>query len=288
MPKTRNITQLLVSLAFGYTMAPIIFVALFVFGLPILIALFSAIVFSLAIAALVYRSGICAGNPRGILLYPLGLLLAAGINAVNLLALAYLLSPCQSPPSLRAVGLIVLFALNIGILVLIKRRVIRRGNPFAFFFVLYFLLAFSSFALISGSVSCPAQILGTACITVQGYSCTNPSLSPNGVLTFTLCQCTGATIYNAFITVAGKGSTLNEMGFPEQGAVFPPNAIGITPFYSGSTKTVQIQLTTNQTQMPGFVIGQAFVGYIWLNYSSSNTSPADVSDKAAIIAIKVS
>src|SRR5271169_2972658 len=62
-------------------------------------------------------------------------------------------------------------------------------------------------ALFSLNVFNAGAQLGTSCIGQPGYSCSSPSLTSYGLLTFTLGQGTGSTIYNAFFTCVSSAAS---------------------------------------------------------------------------------
>jgi hypothetical protein len=136
--------------------------------------------------------------------------------------------------------------------------------------------------------------LGSSCIGQPGYSCSAASINSGGILTFTLGQGTGSTVYNAVFSCISSANSVAVPGTATQ----PFNAIGtatsagtINPVQQTSSVTVaasnsisnsasitisglQCYPATGATGAPGatgflYPIGTGFTGTIWMGYASS-------------------
>ena len=162
-------------------------------------------------------------------------------------------------------------------------------------------------ALFSIGVFSSTSFLGTGCVASSGYLCQNPSLIPVAgtsgsfvQLTLLLGHSTGATVYNAFFSVAPQGSSINGFGFPttviySNGVTVLPygyasgTANGITTLVSGGTTTYTFNLPiTGSPWLASNSLGGTFTGSIWLNYSTvAATSQSTVAVKIGTIIAKV-
>ncbi|MDE1810974.1 MAG: hypothetical protein KGH66_02960 [Candidatus Micrarchaeota archaeon] len=145
--------------------------------------------------------------------------------------------------------------------------------------------------LFSIGVFSGGSFLGTSCIASSGYLCQNPVIFHTAnALTFTFGQSTGATIYNVIIGVAPQGSPLSAVGFPTN-IVQTFNGLGTSPLssmVSGQETSVSVNLPVTSLYLTSNVIGTAFTGYVWVNYSTvSATGAATTAVKVGTVTVKV-
>ncbi|MCL5442642.1 MAG: hypothetical protein M1603_03100 [Candidatus Marsarchaeota archaeon] len=120
------------------------------------------------------------------------------------------------------------------------------------------------------------NLLGNHCVTTPGWSCISATLSSStGVLTMDIGQATGSTIY---IQGAACSTTASSSGFPAYGAVGVGAAVSPTPTVNNNALTSPQTVTNGQTftlavpcytssSAPSYTLGQAFTGFVWLNYT---------------------
>ncbi len=119
------------------------------------------------------------------------------------------------------------------------------------------------------------NLLGNHCVTTPGWSCISATLSTNGILTMDIGQATGSTIY---IQGAACSSLAATNGYPAYGATgvgttgapevdsIAVNSIAPSAVTNGQTFTLAVPCYTSSAA-PAFTLGQAFTGYVWLNYT---------------------
>ena len=130
------------------------------------------------------------------------------------------------------------------------------------------------------------NLLGNHCVTTPGWSCISATLSTSGLLTMTIGQATGSTIY---LKNAACSSVANSAGYPSynnSGAytlTAAANTVGVSfstgidgPVTNGQTFTLNVPCFSSSTQSfsstgTSYTLGQSFTGYVWLNYSLSPT-----------------
>lgn len=154
-------------------------------------------------------------------------------------------------------------------------------------------------ALFSLGVFNGGGVIGNACVASPGYLCQSASLGTTGNVLFTLGQNTGTTIYNIALACAATSTTTGYPGMVSGAGTY--NAfVGV--FTTGSTNGIAqgnfgslvawnggAQLASGQTiaisgnGVPCYgttgaplgtaatpaTIGQAFSGFIWMNYTTS-------------------
>ena len=172
-------------------------------------------------------------------------------------------------------------------------------------------------ALFSLGVFSGGATLGTACVAQSGFLCQSPIvLGTNGNVSFVFGQSTGATIYN--IGIACAATSTSSAGLPN-----PPTAMvyvdGVTgkatnviaagvntavgggyntlTLISGATVTVSglSCYGTTANALRSQVIGTAFSGSLYLNYTSGSATPTNtvgganpwLTQKVAILTLKV-
>ncbi len=129
-----------------------------------------------------------------------------------------------------------------------------------------------------------AASLGTACIPVAGYLCQTPSMSSNGLLSFTLGQNTAGVQYNVALACAqvsnGQGLpvansnpwyyvTSNGVAITTTGN--QASAISLTPGEQISVTGLTCFSTTGTAFNPSS-IGAQFSGTLWYNYTAISTN----------------
>ncbi|MDE1865557.1 MAG: hypothetical protein KGH94_02875 [Candidatus Micrarchaeota archaeon] len=142
-------------------------------------------------------------------------------------------------------------------------------------------------ALFSLNVFHPS--LGNSCIGQPGYSCTSATITQQGVLTFTLGQGTGSTLYNVAFACTATSNAV----FTPNSATYPFNAItsaGVVQAaqYSTTVAASNSLISTGQLTISGLgcggpytgtgspgplsPIGTSYSGTIWIAYSTSSTT----------------
>ena len=152
-----------------------------------------------------------------------------------------------------------------------------------------------------------AASLGTACIPVAPFLCSNPSLTTAGLLSFTLGQNSQSTQYNIALACA---ATSNSLGLPNTGSAdpwyyvntngvasestggsnSPANTLSLVPGQQLAVSGIQCYQSSGATFDPGSV-GSAFTGTIWINYTTSSSNVVDgnwLTAKMATITAKTS
>ena len=126
------------------------------------------------------------------------------------------------------------------------------------------------------------NLLGNHCVTTPGWSCISATLSTSGTLTMKIGQATGSTIN---IQGAACSATASSSGYPAYGAV----GVGTTgsPTVGGAAISASAPATVangqtftltvpcySSSSTPSYTLGQAFTGFVWLNYTlPGSTSP---------------
>lgn len=140
-------------------------------------------------------------------------------------------------------------------------------------FAALFALNIFNLSGVSG-ISCTVQSSAT-------YVCQQPSIITNSLFVVTFGQNTGATIYNAILSVAPTGSSLNSVGFPSTVS----RASAITSLSPGVTTPVGIILSN--AVLPANTLSVPFTGTLWLNYSTTSGGVASSAIQIGTINMKV-
>lgn len=126
-------------------------------------------------------------------------------------------------------------------------------------------------------------VSGVSCTVTSSatYVCQQPAINTNSVFSLSFGQNTGQTIYNAILSVAPQGASLNAQGFPSTVS----RSSAITSISPGITTSVSITLSsnvlaTNTLQTP-------FQGTLWLNYSTTSGGVANSALQIGTINMKV-
>ena len=138
-----------------------------------------------------------------------------------------------------------------------------------------------------------SAFLHPSCIESSGYICTNQTALPNGatnvLVGFSFGQNAGSTVYNGIIGVASQTGGTNSAGFPSNTAI-TQNAICNTPggctLQPGNIQQVYVNIPSSEFSS-GNSIGSEFNGYVWLNYSTSPSGPANNAAKVATLIVKI-
>ncbi|MCL5429961.1 MAG: hypothetical protein M1504_00605 [Candidatus Marsarchaeota archaeon] len=165
-------------------------------------------------------------------------------------------------------------------------------------------------ALFSLGVFSGGSLLGTSCVASPGFLCSSPVLGTSGTLAFTFGENQGYSIYDVQMACA---ATSNAGGLPSNAAAWmyingngiataissaPSNSYGnAINLVSGQTVSVTALScygstgTQLATASSAAAIGQSFSGFLWLNYTASNSAPggtnAWVTQKVATVTVKV-
>ena len=164
-------------------------------------------------------------------------------------------------------------------------------------------------ALFSLNVFNAGAQLGTSCIGRPGFSCSQPTITQSGTLSFILGQGVGYTTYNAQIACVSSANSVsaNSLIFNALGGTGGlANGIVIAGGAAGgsSTTTLANQISSGTTLpitglqcFPGtgavsgtmlYPIGSAFTGVIWLAHSSTPTGGQIQYIKIATVSVKSS
>ena len=129
-------------------------------------------------------------------------------------------------------------------------------------------------ALFALGVFNSTSLIGTSCVALSGYYCTNPVLIGN-TLTLTVGQATGTSYTTATAYIVPSGSTFST---PPS---YPSNSIG--PLNSGQTASITVSLPSLGASP---ALGTAFTGQVWLGYTTSG-SPSTLYTQIATLSVKV-
>ena len=141
------------------------------------------------------------------------------------------------------------------------------------------------------------NLLGNHCVTTPGWSCISATLSSStGVLTMSIGQATGSTIY---IQGAACATTASSSGFPAFGAVgvgtygaptvggAAISASAPATVTNGQTFTLAVPCYTSSSA-PSYTLGQAFTGFVWLNYTLTPSGSAIIAQITTSLTEKAS
>ena len=169
-------------------------------------------------------------------------------------------------------------------------------------------------ALFSLGVFSGGATLGTACVAQSGFLCQSPIvLGTNGNVSFIFGQSTGATIYNVGLACAATSTSAAGLPNPPGAMVYIDGVTGKAntlvagngntmvaanslTLISGATVTVSGLTCYGSTAnaLRSQVIGTAFSGSLYMNYTTGSGSPTVSSgtnpwltQKVAIVTLKV-
>ncbi len=155
------------------------------------------------------------------------------------------------------------------------------------------------------------NLLGTSCLGSPGYSCQTPLLNSSGLLSFTLGESTGTTIYNVQLACA---ATATSTGMPYDtnalysnpfqsvnaltGRATASNAVPTNPLTMASGQTAQVSNVVcfnaqgqPMNAAPNNALGTSFSGTVYVNYTTAATTPGSTNPwqttKLATLTIKV-
>ena len=132
-------------------------------------------------------------------------------------------------------------------------------------------------ALFSLGIFNTASLVGTSCIALSGYYCASPVLSTSGVLTLTIGQATGTSYSNVIAYIVPSGSGLNT---------------ATDPSYSIGTLNSSQTVTATFSNLPGIGssprVGTVFTGQVWLVYTTTSASGANLEAQIGTLTVKVS
>ena len=116
------------------------------------------------------------------------------------------------------------------------------------------------------------NLLGNHCVTTPGWSCISATLSTSGSLVMDIGQATGSTIY---LRNAACSATATSNGYPAYGPNITSTTLNAGTSFStttvanGQTFTLTVPCYSSSGSTT-YTLGQAFTGYVWLNYSLSS------------------
>jgi hypothetical protein len=133
------------------------------------------------------------------------------------------------------------------------------------------------------------SIIGPTCVSSSSpYLCQSPSLSANGLLSFTLGQSSSVTDYNVGLSCAASSTSQgypystvggNVFWYPASNGVISSTANAISPSLTLLPRQ-QIPISglpcyaATGATLGNIAIGTSFTGTLWYNYTSSNTAPS--------------
>ena len=140
------------------------------------------------------------------------------------------------------------------------------------------------------------NLLGNHCVTTPGWSCVSATLATNGILTMDIGQATGTAITPKYAACA---STAGSNGYPafgdtgvngiNQGTV--SFSTGTGAIQNGQTFTLTVPCYTGApgtAATSNFTLGQAFTGFVWLNYTVAGSSTSVVAQITTSLTEKAS
>lgn len=145
--------------------------------------------------------------------------------------------------------------------------------------------------------------LGTACIGQAGYSCSQPIITQQGLLSFNLGQGIGYTTYDANFACIASSNSLSASSiiyypFYSNGLIQTPGAAGggliwtsSNSLYNGQALSVQnLQCYPGIGGTTGMLspIGNGFTGTIWMLYSVGSSPTNKVFVEIATVSAKSS
>ncbi len=110
-------------------------------------------------------------------------------------------------------------------------------------------------ALYSLGVFSNVSSIPNSCIPQPGFLCSNPVLSTNGIITFTVGQATSYNFASAQLYFVPSGGTLSQAA-----------QIGLGAMATGQETTVQMQLPTGAPYPAAYNLGTTLTGHIYLSY----------------------
>jgi hypothetical protein len=110
--------------------------------------------------------------------------------------------------------------------------------------------------------------LPNACLASSGYYCQNPTLSTTGVLSLTIGQSTGQTLYSTYVLFDPSGASLSQSASAYIGTL-----------QSGQAVNINIKLPNTPPYPQSYTIGTTLTGYIYLAYYLTPQSTAVDSPK---------
>jgi hypothetical protein len=131
-------------------------------------------------------------------------------------------------------------------------------------------------ALFSLGVFNSSSLIGTSCVALSGYYCTNPVLSSTGILTLTVGQATGTSYSGVTAYIVPSGTT-------SSGITSYSNSIGTLS--SGQTVPITISLQGLSSIGSSPSLGTAFTGQVWLAFNTPSSS--NLYTQIATLSVKV-
>jgi hypothetical protein len=145
------------------------------------------------------------------------------------------------------------------------------------------------------------NLLGNHCVTTPGWSCISATLSTSGSLVMDIGQATGSTIS---IQGAACSATANSAGYPAYGAVGVGTTgsptVGINggagaavsssapaTVANGQTFTLSVPCYSSSGSTT-YTLGQAFTGFVWLNYTIPGSTSAIIAQITTSLTEKAS
>ena len=130
-------------------------------------------------------------------------------------------------------------------------------------------------ALFALGVFNSTSLIGTSCVALSGYYCTNPVLIGN-TLTLTVGQATGTSYSGVTAYIVPSGTTSN--------SITPYNSY-IGTLNSGQTNTITISLSGLPSIGSSPSLGTAFTGQVWLAFNAPPSS--NLYTQIATLSVKV-
>ncbi len=109
--------------------------------------------------------------------------------------------------------------------------------------------------------------LPNVCVPQSGFTCSNPSYTPNGIVV-TVGQQSSQYYYGNWVFVASISEAIGAGGLPENFTSSPvANMLPIGPLTPGQTTTVDFTNTTaGDIPTANVLVGQPLTAYVWLGY----------------------
>ena len=144
-----------------------------------------------------------------------------------------------------------------------------------------------------------ANVTGTSCTAISGFTCQNPTITTSGTVTFLFGQATGRTLYNVEFECTASASGANGLPNPlnmfnsiTTGGVMTVNLpIGTTgnSLVNGQTITLSTLPCYSATGslLGSQIIGTIYSGYVYVNYTTTSLAASGTNPWVTVKVINI-
>ena len=162
-----------------------------------------------------------------------------------------------------------------------RAKRVQAAVDFMLSYGIAFIVIFIAISVIYKTGILSSALIPVSCSSSPGFSCSQYAINATtGVLTLTFAQATGGTITINGYACANQPNTLGDK--PEYGNIYVTNALAyypgnydpsnvlnqINPMQTTSPETLKMNCYNSPSGIAKGQVGNAFFGYIWLNYTT--------------------